>query len=61
MVHFGGTNCVIERINSQYRFQIIIKNKMDEKGHAFISKFLNQITVPKDVKLIIDVDPVDIL
>lgn len=57
----GPTNCVIERINGQYRFQIIIKNKMAEKGHMFVSSFLNKITMPKDVKLTVDVDPLDIL
>lgn len=57
----GPTPCVIERINSQYRFQILIKNKLDEKGHKFISSFLNKITLPKDIKMIVDVDPLDIL
>lgn len=57
----GPTPCVIERINGMYRFQLIIKNKMGEKGHQFISSFLNKITVPKDIKLAIDVDPLDIL
>lgn len=57
----GPTPCVIERINSQYRFQILIKNKLGEKGHRFISSFLNKITLPKDIKMVIDVDPLDIL
>ena len=57
----GPTPCVIERINGQYRFQIIIKNKLDNKGHQFISSFINKITMPKDVKLTVDVDPLDIL
>ena len=57
----GPTPCVIERINSQYRFQILIKNKLGEKGHQFISSFLNKITLPKDIKMVIDVDPLDIL
>ena len=57
----GPTPCVIERINSQYRFQILIKNKLDEKGHKFISSFLNKITLPKDIKMVADVDPLDIL
>lgn len=57
----GPTPCVIERINGYYRFQIIIKNKLEEKGHHFISSFLNKITMPKDIKLAIDVDPLDIL
>lgn len=57
----GPTPCVIERINGMYRFQILIKNKMDEKGHLFVSSFLSKITMPKDIKLSIDVDPLDIL
>ncbi len=57
----GPTPCVIERINSFYRFQILIKNKLDNKGHNFISSFLNKVTMPKDVKLAVDVDPLDIL
>ena len=57
----GPTPCVIERINGYYRFQIIIKNKLEEKGHSFISSFLNKVTMPKDIKLAIDVDPLDIL
>lgn len=61
LIVLGPTPCVIEKIKGLYRFQILIKNKMDEKGHAFISRFLNQITMPKDIKLTIDVDPIDIL
>ena len=57
----GPTPCVIERINSQWRFQIIIKNKLEEKGHQFISSFLNKINAPKDIRMTIDVDPLDIL
>lgn len=61
LIILGPTPCVIERIKGLHRFQIIIKNKMGEKGHAFLSKFLTQITMPKDIKLTIDVDPIDIL
>lgn len=57
----GPSPCVIERLNGQYRFQILIKNKMSGKGHKFISSFLNKIIMPKDIKLAIDVDPLDIL
>lgn len=57
----GPSPCVIERLNGQYRFQILIKNKMSGKGHKFISSFLNKIIMPKDIKLSIDVDPLDIL
>ena len=57
----GPTPCVIERINGQYRFQILIKNKLEAKGHQFVSSFLNKITSPKDIKMTVDVDPLDIL
>lgn len=57
----GPTECVIGRINGKYRYQIIIKNKMEAKGHSFISKFLSQMSIPKDIKLAVDVDPLDIL
>lgn len=57
----GPTPCVIERINGYYRFQIIIKNKLEDKGHQFVSSFLNKITAPKDIKMTVDVDPLDIL
>lgn len=57
----GPTPCVIERINSYYRFQILIKNRLDEKGHQFVSSFLNKVSTPKDIRLAVDVDPLDIL
>ena len=57
----GPTPCVIERINSQWRFQIIIKNKLEDKGHQFVSSFLNKINAPKDIRMTVDVDPLDIL
>lgn len=61
LIVLGPTPCIIERIKGLYRFQIIIKNKLEDKGHAFISHFLNQITMPKDIRLTVDVDPIDIL
>ncbi len=57
----GPTPCVIERINSYYRFQILIKNRLEEKGHQFVSSFLNKVSAPKDIRMTIDVDPLDIL
>ncbi len=57
----GPTPCVIERINSLWRFQIILKNKLGDKGHQFVSGFLSKITAPKDIRMTVDVDPLDIL
>lgn len=57
----GPSPCVIEKISSKFRFQILIKNKLSQKGHQFVSSFLNTIIMPKDIRLAIDVDPLDIL
>ena len=57
----GPSPCVIERINSLWRFQIIIKNRLESKGHEFVSSFLSKITAPKDIRMTVDVDPLDIL
>jgi len=57
----GPTECVINRLNGKFRYQVIIKNKMENKGHSFISKFISQMSVPKDIRLAVDVDPLDIL
>ena len=61
LIVLGPTPCILEKIRNMYRFQIIIKNKMDEKGHMFVSRFLNYVKMPKDIKLMVDVDPTDIL
>lgn len=61
LIILGPSPCVIERLKGDYRFNILIKNKLDERGHNFILSFLRQIILPKDIKMTIDVDPSDIL
>lgn len=57
----GPAPCVISKIKDEYRFQIIIKNRLEDKGHFFITSFMNKIIMPEDIKLIVDIDPSDML
>jgi primosomal protein N' (replication factor Y) len=57
----GPAPCLISRIKDEFRFQIIIKNRLEDKGHFFITSFIQKIIIPDDIKLIIDIDPIDML
>lgn len=57
----GSMKCIMHKINSEYRYQIIIKNKMHKKGQYLISSFMKNTTAANDIKMIIDIDPVDII
>ena len=61
IIVLGPSPCVFERIRGEYRFQILIKNKLEEKGHFLVTSFVSKIKMPDDIKLIVDVDPSDIL
>ncbi|MBQ9246187.1 primosomal protein N' [bacterium] len=58
---FGSMKCIMYKINSEYRYQIIIKNKMNKKGQYLICNFIKNTSVADDIKLTIDIDPVDII
>lgn len=57
----GSMKCIMSKINSEYRYQIVIKNKMSKKGQYLVSKFVQSIAAASDIKLIIDIDPIDII
>lgn len=61
VIVLGPTPCVLERIKNEFRFQILIKNKMEEKGHFFVTSILRQVQLPPDIKMTVVVDPNDIL
>ncbi len=61
LIVLGPVPCVIEKIKGDYRFNLIIKNKLDEKGHQTILSFLKKVILPNDIKMIVDVDPTDVL
>ncbi len=57
----GPSPCIIGKIKGEYRYQIIIKNRLGDKGHSMISSYIKGLNVPQDVKFLVDVDPYDML
>ena len=57
----GPNPCIIPKLRQAYRYHILIKNKLGEKGHNIIAAFIKSIKMPDDIKLTIDVDPFDII
>ena len=57
----GPAPCVINKIKNEYRFNIIVKNKITDLGHRTILRFLKSIQLPSDIKMVVDIDPMDIL
>ncbi len=57
----GPSPCVISKLNNEYRFQILIKNRLGEKGHFLITNFIKQLKVPSEIKFLIDIDPTEML
>ena len=57
----GPSPCVISKINNEYRYQILIKNRLEDKGHFLITSFIKNLKVPSEVKFLVDVDPTEML
>lgn len=57
----GPASCVISKIKDEYRYQIMIKNRLGERGHFFIASFIKKIIMPDDIKLSVDINPTDML
>ena len=56
-----ASSCAFEKINNEYRYEILIKNFGNKKGHSIVSRFYKTVKLPKDLKLKIDVNPIDLL
>jgi primosomal protein N' (replication factor Y) (superfamily II helicase) len=57
----GPAPCLIEKIKEHYRHHIIVKNLMGDAGHRAIVSFLRARPQLPGVRLIVDVDPVDLI
>lgn len=53
--------CAYEKINNDYRYEILTKNFADREGHKFLAKFFKTIKLPSDLKIKIDISPIDLL
>ncbi|MCR5260467.1 MAG: primosomal protein N' [Candidatus Gastranaerophilales bacterium] len=56
-----ASSCAIEKINNDYRYEILVKNFAQKQGLAFIARFYRNINLPKDLKIKIDVNPIDLI
>lgn len=56
----GPSECIIPRIQNRYRIQILIKNLISSHGHNLITAALRDYK-SKDVRIIIDVDALNML
>jgi len=60
----GPAPCVMPRIQSRYRFHLLVKNFAGEAGHRLINNFYNRALesgVPKDLNFILDIDAQSLL
>lgn len=57
----GPAPCIISKMREEYRFQIVIKNRLGENGHFITTSYIKKFTIPEDIKFLIDVDPSDML
>lgn len=63
VVVFGPTPSIIEKINSLYRFKILVKSKKNYRLQDSISKAIQTIKKvnKENVKISVDIDPIDLL
>ena len=57
----GPVECIIKKIKEEFRYNIIIKNQLNSTGHKAVLRFLKSVKLPPDIKMVVDIDPSDIL
>ena len=59
IIVLGPTPGLIAKLNKEYRFNFIIKNKLAQKGQRLINAIFKTIKTASDIKISVDVNPVD--
>lgn len=57
----GPAPCLIERLRGKYRFHLLIKNMLGERGRSFIVPFLKRKRVPPGLTMAVDVNALDLM
>lgn len=64
LVLMGPAPCVLPRIQSRYRFHLLVKNFVGDSGHALITQFYQRALenrLPEDLNFILDIDAQSLL
>lgn len=57
----GPSPAPIARVRGRYRWQLLVKEQPEDAGRRKLAALLTTLKLPRDVKLTVDVDPVDLL
>ena len=58
---YGANECPIEKIRSNYRYQVLLRSKQPADMLSALNKAVSKLKVPYNVTMEIDVDPIDLL
>ena len=61
IVVLGPAQSLISKINQEYRFNFVIKNKLSQRGQRLINSIYKTIKPASDIKISADVNPIDMM
>lgn len=61
IIVLGPAQSLISKINQEYRFNFVIKNKLSQKGQRLINSIFKTIKTASDIKISADVNPIDMM
>ena len=61
IIVLGPTKCIISKLNQEYRYNFVIKNKLSHKGQKLINAIYKTIKPAGDIRIVVDVNPLDMI